>query len=87
MAVYATLEQLEREVARLTVQEQLRLVTRIVERLSLTLLERDMQQPSDADELLALCDAAAEMWNGTFDAVQDIRQVRQKRDEQIWPVR
>ncbi len=87
MAVYATLEQLEREVARLTVQEQLRLVTRIVERLSLTLLEREMQQPSDADKLLALCDAAAEMWNGTFDAVQDIRQVRQKRDEQIWPVR
>ena len=83
MAVYATLEQLEREVARLTVQEQLRLITRIVERLSLTLVEREVQQSSDADKLLALCDAAAEMWNGTFDAVQDIHQVRQQRDEQI----
>jgi len=46
-----------------------------------------VQQSSDADKLLALCDAAAEMWNGTFDAVQDIHQVRQQRDEQIWPVR
>jgi len=42
-----------------------------------------VQQSSDADKLLALCDAAAEMWNGTFDAVQDIHQVRQQRDEQI----
>ncbi len=87
MTVHATLEQLEREVTRLTVQEQLRLITHVIEHLRLTLLEGETQQPSDADKLLALCDAAAEMWNGAFDAVQDIRQVRQHRDEQIWPVR
>jgi hypothetical protein len=38
----------------------------------------------EADELLAMCDAAAEMWEGEFDAAEDIRQIRRERDEQIW---
>ena len=42
------------------------------------------QREKEADELLALCDAAAEMWEGRFDAVQEIRQVRQERNEEIW---
>ena len=45
------------------------------------------QRERDADELLSLCDAAAEMWRGDFDAVEEIRQMRQERDEQIWPSR
>jgi len=31
----------------------------------------------EAEELLALCDAAAEMWEGEFDAAEEIRQMRQ----------
>jgi len=41
----------------------------------------------EADALLVLCDAAAEMWRGEFDAAEEIRQMRQERDEQIWPSR
>jgi hypothetical protein len=38
----------------------------------------------EADELLALCDEAAEMWDGKFDSAEDIRRMRKERDEQIW---
>ena len=37
----------------------------------------------EADELLAMCDTAAEMWEGEFNAAEDIRQMRRERDEQI----
>jgi hypothetical protein len=51
-----------------------------------------MQNPFDsgkreADELLALCDAAADMWKGEFDSAEEIRQMRQERDDQVWPNR
>ncbi len=42
------------------------------------------QREKEADELLALCDAAAEMWEGEFDAAEEVRQMRQERGEQIW---
>lgn len=32
-------------------------------------------------ELLALCDTAAGVWQGEFDAAEEIRQMRQGRDE------
>lgn len=86
MTTYVTLEQLEHQVTRLPIQDQLMLVLRIVERLTVIPL-KEMPQAEDADELLALCDAAAEMWNGAFDAVHEIHQIRQQRDEQIWPTR
>jgi len=38
----------------------------------------------EADRLLALCDATAELWEGEFDAAEDIRQMRRERDEQIF---
>lgn len=92
----ATLEQLEQQVAQLSPQEQLKLVAHISERLStipLSMLmvadEESLQRQRDreADALLALCDAAAEMWRGEFDAAEEIRQMRQERDEHIWPSR
>ena len=46
--------------------------------------EGPLQQERGADEILALCDAAAEMWEGEFDSAEDIRQMRKERDEQIW---
>ena len=84
MAAQMTLERLEQQVTRLPTRDQLKLIARISERLSITPLDIEKQHAGDADELLALCDAAAEMWEGKFDAAQEIRQMRQKRDEQIW---
>ena len=82
MATRTTLEQLEQQITQLPMRDQLKLIARISERLSIT-----MEKPGteDADELLALCDAAAEMWEGEFDTAQEIRQMRRERDEQIWP--
>ena len=94
MSNQVTLEQLEQQVLQLPPQEQLKLVMRISERLSAmmpgVLMGRNeeslrRQREKEADELLALCDAAAEMWEGTFDAPEEIRLMRRDRDEQIWP--
>jgi len=93
MASQMTLEQLERQIAQLPPHEQLKLIARISEQLSSEPLDKLVagEEPSlqqrmrEADEILALCDAAARMWRGQFDAVEDIRRMRQARDEQIWP--
>ena len=85
MTPRTTLEQLEQQITRLPVREQLKLIARISERLSNAPLDIEKQLAEDADEILALCDAAADMWEEKFDAAQEIRQMRQERDEQIWP--
>jgi len=93
MSNQVTLEQLEQQVVQLSLQEQLRLVAYISQQLSAMplivpiVMDEDLQRQreKEADELLALCDAAAEMWEGTFDAAEEIRHMRQNRDEQIWP--
>ncbi|OGO40841.1 MAG: hypothetical protein A2Z04_07410 [Chloroflexi bacterium RBG_16_57_9] len=86
-------EELEQQITRLPPQEQLKLVAHISERLSampvapLAKVDEESarrQREKEADELLALCDEAAEMWEGTFDAAEEIRQMRRDRDEQIW---
>ncbi len=85
MATQTVLEQLEQQITQLPVRDQLKLIAHISERLGITPLDIGKQHAGDADELLALCDAAADMWEGEFDAAQEIRQMRQERDEQIWP--
>ena len=89
-----SLEQLEHQVDQLPPNEQLKLVTHITQRLSAvpfaSQTEADaeslrQQREKEVDELLTLCDTAAEMWKGKFDAVEEIRQMRRDRDEQIWP--
>ena len=95
MASQVTLEQLEQQAAQLPPHEQLKLVALISERLSLAVQATPMvvgdeeslrqQREREADELLALCDTAAELWEGEFDAAEEIRQMRQERDEQAWP--
>ena len=94
MSNQMTLEQLEQQVMRLSPQEQLKLVMHISERLSAMPLGAPMmrdeeslrrQREKEADELLALCDAAAEMWEGAFDAAEEIRLMRRDRDEEVWP--
>lgn len=87
-----TLEQLERQIAQLPLRERLKLIVRIAEGISsvppdkLT-VEEDVplrQRERETQELLAMCDAAAEMWDGEFNAAEEIRQMRQERDEQTW---
>lgn len=96
MSDYLTLEQLEQQVTQLPPQEQLKLVAHISERLSAlplgtlpaaqgVLLQAEREQ--EAERLLARCDEAAEMWEGDFDAAEEIRQMRRERDEQLWPRR
>jgi hypothetical protein len=95
MSSQITLEQLEQQTGQLPAHEQLQLIAYISGRLSRVPLdlipaakeEQEMlcqQRERAADELLARCDAAAEMWEGEFDAAQEIRQMRQERDEQVW---
>jgi len=89
-----TLEELEQQVTQLSWHEQLKLIARISEQLSITPLELSRetltenvlrkQREKEADELLALCDEAAEMWDGKFDSAEDIRRMRKERDKQIW---
>jgi hypothetical protein len=97
MSAQVTLEQLEQQVAQLPLHEQLKLVAHISERLSFAVQavpiavdedslqqqrERERERERETDELLALCDAAAELWTGEFDAPEEIRQMRRERDEQ-----
>ncbi len=87
-----TFDELKQKATQLAMTEQLKLVSYICEQLtaqplaSKTLVSKDdaLLRQKEADKLLALCDAAAEMWEGEFDAAEDIRQMRRERDEQIW---
>lgn len=68
-----TLEQLEQQITQLLPQEQLKLLAHISARLSAiplaapTTVDEEslrLQREKGADELLARCDAAAQMWEG-----------------------
>jgi len=92
MSTQITLEQLEQQIAQLAPRDQLKLMARIAEHLSTAPLDDALQGDEDAllrqrereaDEILALCDAAAEIWEGEFDAAEEIRQMRKERDEQV----
>ena len=95
MASPVTLEELEQQTAQLPPHEQLKLVALISGRLSLAAQAMPatagdeeslrQQREREADELLALCDTVAELWEGEFDAAEEIRQMRRERDEQVWP--
>lgn len=95
MTSQLTLQQLEQQIAQLPLHERLKLVARISEQLSTMPLDRlavgeeflPRQREREADELLALCDAAAKMWEGKFDAAEEIQQMHQEKDEQIWSSR
>jgi len=82
-------EQLEQHVIQLKPQEQLRLVARISERLSAIFqpspkaINPMQEREEEVHRLLSLCDEAAEMWDGSFDAVEDIRQMRQEEENHL----
>jgi hypothetical protein len=72
-------------------QEQLRLLAHISERLStLGPLAQETddetvqrERAARAEAILALCDAAAERFEGESDAAEDIRRIRDQRIKQI----
>ena len=93
MSNQVTLEQLEEQASQLPLHEQLKLIAHLSERLSFAAQvvpatgsaeSLRHQRERETDEILALCDAAAELWKGEFDAAEEIRQLRQERDEQTW---
>jgi hypothetical protein len=85
-----TLKKLEQQIVQLPIHDQLKLIARISELLSMTQLNRMMaveeqsalvqQREKEADRILNICDAAAEKWEGAFDSNQDIHQIRHERD-------
>lgn len=92
MSLNMNVDQLNQQVALLPPAEQLKLAAHICERLTDHVFIPEMPMVKDAaalrqkqaKELLALCDAAAEMWEDEFDSAEDIRQMREERDEQVW---
>jgi len=93
MPASVTFDELKQRVTQLAMIEQLKLVSYICEQIaaqsfvskSLALKDDDTRlRQQEADRLLALCDATAELWEGEFDAAEDIRQMRRERDEQIF---
>jgi hypothetical protein len=38
----------------------------------------------EAKRILARCKAFGRLWKGNFDVVENIRQMREERGEQIW---
>jgi len=92
MSINITFNQLNQQVALLPPTEQLKRAAHICERLTdhtfipttPTVKEAAALRQKKAKELLALCDAAAEMWEDEFDSAEDIRRMREERDEQVW---
>jgi hypothetical protein len=41
------------------------------------------QRETEADKLLHLVDEVAQLWEGEFDVVEDVRQMRKMRDDQL----
>jgi len=85
MTSETTLEQMEQQIDQLPVHERLKLIAYISQQLSTITLDSlvgggetlQRHREIEAEELLALCDSAAEMWEGEFDAAEEIRQIRQ----------
>lgn len=86
MATTMTLEQLEATAAQLPLQQQLRLLSDISDRLSR--LQLTARQPGDGrkrheyaarvETWLADCDKVAEQIEGDFDSAEDLREIREE---------
>lgn len=84
MSVQVTLEELKQQIIELPLQEQLKLVADIGERLSAMPLispalesERvQMECMAQLDAWIAECEKVAELWEGSFDSAADLRRIR-----------
>lgn len=83
-----TLEQVKLLAAKLPSSEQLKLIAHICEQLSAAATKEEVKQLLQerlrlAEELLTECDDIKDDSQGKFDAVEDIRWMRQERLRQI----
>jgi len=87
-----SLKQVKQQTLQLPLQEQLKLVMSIVQRISaLPLIEPIMKieqqtrqaRLAEVDAWLADCDAVAESIEGEFDAAEDLRQIREERASRL----
>lgn len=92
MSNRVTLKQVEQQVAQLTPQEQLKLVTYIAGQLSAipwVVPTKEMEELArrarwvEVDAWLAACDAIAESIEGEFDSAKDLRQIREERASRL----
>lgn len=92
MADRVTLKQVERQVAQLLPQEQLKLLKYIAGQLStmpLAVPTREMGEQArwarlaEVDAWLGECDAVAESIEGEFDSAEDLRRIREERASQL----
>jgi hypothetical protein len=89
-----TLAQVEALAMQLAAAERLKLAAHLCERTAAECMgsqeapaPRRGKTPEEVKNLLALMDGAAALWQGKFDAAEEIRQMRAERDEQICPSR
>jgi len=92
MSNKATLEKVKEQADQLSWHDQLRLVSYVSDQLSNITFDKDedddflrKQREREASRILERCKAVGRLWRGKFDAAEDIRQMREERDEQIWP--
>jgi hypothetical protein len=87
-----TIEELEQQISKLSLQDQLRLVARVSERLSVVVMPTQAESQDDeyrarrlaeVDAWITEADVVAELWEGEFDSAEDIRRMREDRDNQL----
>jgi len=91
MAKTITLEKVEKLVAQLPPQEQLKLAVHINERLGklsqLTQLtnseHRRREYAAQVEAFLTACDEVAEQIEGEFDSAEDLRRIREERTRSV----
>ena len=95
MAEPVTLEQVEKLAAQLSLQEQLKLVAHISERLTeavslpVTVSKKEGEQlrkerAREAAAILRECDRAAAAFTRKTDSAETIRRIRDERHRQLW---
>lgn len=95
METTTSLAHVESLAMQLPPQEQLQLVSRLCDKMSSAVEnpeadeeQRRRQAEKKADELMAELDALDALWDGQdgqFDSAEEIRRMREERDEQICP--
>jgi hypothetical protein len=92
MSNKATLEKVKEQANQLSWHDQLKLVNYISDQLGNITFDKDndmddflrKQREREASRILERCKAVGRLWKGKFDAAEDIRQMREERNEQIW---
>lgn len=80
-----TVEELEQQISKLSPQDQLRLVARVSERLSVVVTptqpesqddEHRARRLAEVDAWIDEADKVAKLWDGEFDSAADLRRIR-----------